>query len=123
MDEFFLNPDTYAKYKEKVFELSNSIQVDVHEHLGEGRKRAMSDPEIADELGLDLRTVQEIRCIAERDAYPLEEFGWSALFSLRIGDRKWIAAPRPERYDLDRDPAEKRNLAGLDPQQWCHRGR
>jgi Flp pilus assembly protein TadD len=37
-------------------------------------------------------------------------FGWSALASLRRGDRKAIAAPRPELYDLGRDPAELANL-------------
>jgi choline-sulfatase len=38
-------------------------------------------------------------------------FGWSPLAALRRGDRKWIAAPRPELYDLASDPGEARNLA------------
>jgi Flp pilus assembly protein TadD len=37
-------------------------------------------------------------------------FGWSDLTSLRRGDRKAIAAPRPELYDLGRDPGELANL-------------
>lgn len=38
-------------------------------------------------------------------------FGWSPLAALRRGDRKWIAAPRPELYALAADPGETRNLA------------
>ncbi|MGH9337180.1 MAG: tetratricopeptide repeat protein, partial [Vicinamibacteria bacterium] len=41
---------------------------------------------------------------------PLLHFGWSDLRSLREGRWKYIAAPRPELYDLKNDPSEKRNL-------------
>jgi arylsulfatase A-like enzyme len=41
--------------------------------------------------------------------YPLR-FGWSPLRTLRAGRYKLIEAPRPELYDLDRDPFEERNL-------------
>ena len=41
--------------------------------------------------------------------YPLR-FGWSPLRALRAGRYKLIEAPRPELYDLDRDPFEQRNL-------------
>jgi arylsulfatase A-like enzyme/tetratricopeptide (TPR) repeat protein len=41
---------------------------------------------------------------------PLLHFGWSDLRSLREGRWKYIAAPRPELYDLEEDPAETRNL-------------
>jgi arylsulfatase A-like enzyme len=41
---------------------------------------------------------------------PLLHFGWSDLRSLREGRWKYIAAPRPELYDLEEDPAESRNL-------------
>jgi arylsulfatase A-like enzyme len=41
--------------------------------------------------------------------YP-ERFGWSPLRALREGRYKLIEAPRPELYDLDRDPFEQRNL-------------
>jgi choline-sulfatase len=43
--------------------------------------------------------------------YP-EIFGWSRLAALRRRDVKYVDAPRPELYDLRRDPGEKRNLAG-----------
>jgi len=42
--------------------------------------------------------------------YPLNQFGWSDLRSLRAGRYKYIDAPRPELYDLERDPAERTNL-------------
>ncbi len=41
--------------------------------------------------------------------YP-EIFGWSPLSMLRRRDAKYIAAPRPELYDLASDPQENRNL-------------
>ena len=42
--------------------------------------------------------------------YPAT-FGWSPLASLRRRDLKYIAAPRPELYDLAQDPGEIRSLA------------
>jgi choline-sulfatase len=42
--------------------------------------------------------------------YPLHHYGWSDLRALRSGRYKVIDAPRPELYDVDRDPAEKSNL-------------
>jgi arylsulfatase A-like enzyme len=41
--------------------------------------------------------------------YPLHAFGWSELHALRVGRFKVIAAPRPELYDLERDPFEEHN--------------
>jgi choline-sulfatase len=40
---------------------------------------------------------------------PLLDFGWSSLRSLRLGNDKYIAAPKPELYDVDVDPAETQN--------------
>ena len=42
--------------------------------------------------------------------YPLHHYGWSDLRALRAGRYKVIDAPRPELYDLDRDPQEASNL-------------
>ncbi len=42
--------------------------------------------------------------------YP-EIFGWQPLAALRRRDLKYIAAQRPELYDLTRDPREQANLA------------
>jgi len=41
---------------------------------------------------------------------PLTHFGWSDLRVVRDGRWKYILAPRPELYDLDRDPGERQNL-------------
>jgi arylsulfatase A-like enzyme/Tfp pilus assembly protein PilF len=42
--------------------------------------------------------------------YPLHHYGWSDLRALRSGRYKVIDAPRPELYDLERDPHEATNL-------------
>jgi choline-sulfatase len=42
--------------------------------------------------------------------YPLHHYGWSDLRALRSGRYKVIDAPRPELYDVDRDPSESTNL-------------
>lgn len=41
--------------------------------------------------------------------YP-QRFGWSALHAIREERFKFIDAPRPELYDLERDPFEQRNI-------------
>ncbi len=46
---------------------------------------------------------------------PLLDFGWSPLRTLREAGRKYIAAPRPELYDLDADPGETRDLSATVP--------
>jgi arylsulfatase A-like enzyme/Flp pilus assembly protein TadD len=46
---------------------------------------------------------------------PLVHYGWSDLRSVRDGRWKYILAPRPELYDLDRDPRELQNLADAEP--------
>ena len=43
---------------------------------------------------------------------PRLEFGWAELRMVRDGRFKFLAAPRPELYDLRGDPKEERNLAG-----------
>jgi len=41
---------------------------------------------------------------------PLLDFGWSPLRALRAGENKYIAAPKPELYDIAHDAGETRNL-------------
>ncbi len=48
---------------------------------------------------------------------PLIHYGWSDLRALRDGRWKYILAPRPELYDLDRDPGELENLVDREPQR------
>ena len=52
--------------------------------------------------GLDLEAYSE-------SLYP-QRFGWSALYALRDSRYKFIDAPKPELYDLARDPFEERNI-------------
>jgi choline-sulfatase len=49
--------------------------------------------------------------------YPARQYGWAPLRALRSDGVKYIDAPRPELYDLRRDPGELRNLASERPQQ------
>lgn len=42
--------------------------------------------------------------------YPLHHYGWSDLRAWRAGRYKVIDAPRPELYDIDRDPQEEKNI-------------
>jgi tetratricopeptide (TPR) repeat protein len=44
--------------------------------------------------------------------YGHYRFGWSGLASITDGRYRLIRAPREELYDLDRDPAQRANLAG-----------
>lgn len=48
--------------------------------------------------------------------YPRIHLGWSDLASLTDGRLHYIKAPRPEFYDLEKDPAEKTDLAAEKPE-------
>lgn len=48
---------------------------------------------------------------------PWRSYGWAPLRGVLAGGWKWIAAPRPELYDLSVDPAESTNLYAERPQQ------
>lgn len=50
------------------------------------------------------------RAVYAESYYPRNSFGWSALRSLVKRRYHYIEAPRPELYDFDADPEEKRNL-------------
>ncbi|MBI5445282.1 MAG: sulfatase-like hydrolase/transferase, partial [Deltaproteobacteria bacterium] len=65
--------------------------------------------------GVSLRPTLEGRRQVIPPAYvetqlPWLAYGWAPLAALRTADRKVIAAPRPEYFDLRRDAAEQRNL-------------
>ncbi len=49
------------------------------------------------------------RRIYSETEYP-RTYGWAGIAALREGTRKYIRAPRPELYDLDRDPRELHDL-------------
>lgn len=86
---FRLDPEVYKRHKDDVLKLSNSFQrID---------QPGLSDKQIAERLGLDERTVTEIRCVAERDCYPLEEWERAIEFK-RKACLEWSALvlKRPE---------------------------
>jgi ribosome-binding protein aMBF1 (putative translation factor) len=75
MGFYFVDPDVYRQYKDRVLEMSQAIQINYPEHLPpERRKPGFSDRQIAEKLGLEERVVREIRCVAEREYYPVEEW-------------------------------------------------
>ena len=72
---YFVDPKLYEKHRDAVLEMSNSVQINLPEHLPPAqRKPGRSDREIAEALGLDGATVREIRCVAEREYYDLDEW-------------------------------------------------
>jgi len=72
---YFVDPETYRAYRDRVLELSQSIQINYPEHLPpEKRRPGLSDEQIADRLGIDVFTAREIRCVAEREYYGLDEW-------------------------------------------------
>jgi arylsulfatase A-like enzyme len=54
------------------------------------------------------------RVVYAESMYP-QRFGWSPLRMARDAHFKYIDAPRPELYDLDRDPFEEHDLCGDHP--------
>jgi arylsulfatase A-like enzyme/Flp pilus assembly protein TadD len=70
--------------------------------------------------GIDLSSAIETGRAAPRELYaesfaPLFDFGWSPLRSVRGSGMKYIDAPRPELYDLDKDRAEQTNIVDAQP--------
>ncbi|MFI5180456.1 MAG: sulfatase-like hydrolase/transferase [Thermoanaerobaculia bacterium] len=57
----------------------------------------------------------EGRKLYAESVFPRIHFGWSDLASLIDGPWQYVEAPRPELYDLGKDPAEKENLASGKP--------
>lgn len=59
----------------------------------------------------------EPRVIYAESFAPLFDFGWASLRAVRDGTWKYIAAPRPELYDLAADVGEMTNRVADDPQR------
>ena len=57
----------------------------------------------------------EPRALYAESFAPLFDFGWAGLRTVREGSWKYIAAPRPELYDVGGDPAELTNRVGASP--------
>jgi len=50
------------------------------------------------------------RAVYSESLYAFDAFGWSPLRALRVGEYKYIQAPKAELYDLESDPREQANL-------------
>src|SRR5207249_2219730 len=66
--------------------------------------------------GIRLLTALTGGSLPSRELYaesfaPLVEFGWAPLRAIRADTWKLIAAPRPELFDIERDPGEQTNVA------------
>jgi arylsulfatase A-like enzyme/tetratricopeptide (TPR) repeat protein len=80
-------------------------------------------PTITDMLGLTIENVdgasltglmkgkaEKPRVAYSESFTPRLNFGWAELRTMRTADMKYIDAPRPEIYDLKKDPGETTNL-------------
>ena len=61
-------------------------------------------------LGTSLLSPHSDRVVYGESIYPQENFGWAPLHSLQSGAYKYISAPKPELYDLSKDPGEHANI-------------
>jgi choline-sulfatase len=69
--------------------------------------------------GIDLSAALTGASLPPRSLYaesfaPLLDFGWSPLRTVRDERWKYIAAPKPELYDLQHDPSEMHNLVATE---------
>jgi len=62
--------DLYQRYGDQVWELTNWRQ----RWEPDGVQRGLTDAEIAERLGLSTAEVVEIRCVAETDRIPLDDY-------------------------------------------------
>ena len=81
--------------------------------------RALGVP-MADVDGIDLSPAFSRTPLPQRELYaesfaPLVEFGWAPLRAVRSGAWKLIAAPKPELFDVDKDPGEQANAIASQP--------
>jgi arylsulfatase A-like enzyme/Flp pilus assembly protein TadD len=74
----------------------------------------ISIPDSVQGLGLlsllEGKRTSDLRPALGETLLPRDQYGWSPLLSIRTQDHKFIQAPKPELYDLSRDPQEKLNL-------------
>jgi choline-sulfatase len=70
--------------------------------------------------GIDLAPALAGGALPRRDLYaesfaPLMEFGWAPFRAIRSGQWKFIAAPKPELFELEQDASERTNLVDSQP--------
>ncbi|MEW6363099.1 MAG: sulfatase-like hydrolase/transferase [Acidobacteriota bacterium] len=77
-------------------------------------RRVLGLPARPDLDGMDLREGRAIDSIYAESLYSRIELGWSDLRALRTIDSKFVLAPKPELYDLRKNPAETVNMYATD---------
>jgi choline-sulfatase len=70
--------------------------------------------------GIDLSPALAGSPLPRREIYaesfaPLMEFGWAPLRAIRSGQWKFIAAPKPELFDIEHDASEQTNVVESQP--------
>jgi len=59
----------------------------------------------------------EPRTVYSETMHTHDSFGWSPLRCVRVGDYKYIEAPKAELYDLANDPKEEKNIVLSNPER------
>jgi len=114
MGFYFVDTELYHRHKEAVLAMSQAIQINYPEHLPpEKRQPGFSDRQIAEKLGLEERVVREIRCVAEREFYPVDEWERALEFKDRAckGFAENGVAFSTKKY-IDRAKAAKASIKG-----------
>ncbi len=57
------------------------------------------------------------RVVYSESLHTHDSFGWAPLRSVILAKYKYIEAPKPELYDLEKDPAEANNIVLTNPEQ------
>jgi len=78
------------------------------------------DADMKDVDGIDLSPALSGTTLPARELYaesfaPLLEFGWAPLRAIRSKQWKFIAAPKPELFDIETDPDERTNVEAAQP--------
>jgi choline-sulfatase len=60
--------------------------------------------------GATLLKADPARAVYSESLYARDSFRWAPLRSVRVGQRKYVDAPRAELFDLTEDPSEKFNI-------------
>jgi arylsulfatase A-like enzyme len=55
------------------------------------------------------------RAVYSESLHTHDSFGWAPLRSVRVGNYKYIEAPKAELYDLEKDPTERSNIVLTNP--------
>ena len=80
-----------------------------------GAKGAPTRPELANLVALAYGGAAPERRIYAETFYPRIRFGWSELAAILDGKWHYVDAPKPEFFDLEKDPGGTTNLAAQKP--------